>query len=158
MPSRNNLMLQVTFDPFIQLPILQKIVLCGVVFFTPLLPAMIAAGLLILIDTILGVIGAYKQGVTISSKAFGRVLTKMLVYQLLIVASSLVETYLFPIVPFINITLGFVAMTEFISVAENFSKITGKNLIGYLKENIDVKFRNMIKVKGDEPKDDAPIS
>lgn len=143
------------FDSFFNLPWVNKVIICLVTFFTPIYPAMIAVGLLIVIDTILGVIAAKKQGVKLSSKAFGRVITKMLVYQLLVIASYLAETYLFGQVPFLNITLGFLAVTEFVSVAENMSKITGTNFIGYLREQLDTKFRGMIKV---ENKDNTPTS
>lgn len=130
---------------FLQLPLGSKLVLIITAFFAPIIVSMIAVGILICIDTILGVIAAKKNNESVNSKKLGRIITKTLVYQLLIISSHLVEQYLFPIVPFVNITLGFLAMTEFLSIAENFQKITGKNFIGYIREYLDTKFRGMIK-------------
>jgi len=122
-----------------------KIIAAIGVFFMPILPAMIACGILISIDTITGIISANRQGKEITSKRLGRVLTKMLVYQLLIIAAHLTQTYLFKQIPLVNITLAFIGMTEFLSISENFQGATGKNLVKYIREWIDVKFRGMIK-------------
>lgn len=130
---------------FIHLSIIQQFVLILVAFFAPIISAMIAVGILIVIDTIMGVIGAKKTGDPVTSKKLGRVLTKTLVYQLLIISSHIVQTYLFPILPLVSITLGFLAITEFLSVSENFQKITGKQFIKYIKEYLDTKFRSTIK-------------
>ena len=121
-----------------------KILATIAIFFAPIVPAMIAVGILIVIDTTLGLIAANKNNEHISSKKLGRVLTKMLVYQLLIISSHLVEQYLFPIVPMLKITIAFCGMTEFLSLSENFQKITGKNFIMYIREFIDNKFRGML--------------
>lgn len=114
-------------------------------FFIPILPSMIAVGCLISIDTITGVISAKRQGQQVSSKKLGRVITKMLVYQLLIISAHLVEVYLFTQLPMVKITLAFLGMTEFLSISENFQGATGKSFVKYIREWIDVKFRGMIK-------------
>lgn len=114
-------------------------------FFIPILPAMIAVGCLISIDTVTGIISAKKQGQKINSKSLGRVLTKMLVYQLLIISAHLVETYLFAQIPMIKITLAFLGMTEFLSISENFQGATGKSFLKFIRSWIDTKFRGMIK-------------
>jgi len=124
--------------------IFYKFSLICIVFFAPILPSMIAVGILILIDTIMGVLGARKIGEDITSKKFGRVITKSLVYQLLVISSHLVEIYLFTEIPFLKITLGFLAITEFLSISENFQKCTGRNFIKYLKVLFDNKFRHII--------------
>lgn len=137
--------------------IIKKLTIVLIAFFTPILPAMIACGLLITIDTITGMIGAKKNGEKINSKAFGRVLTKMLVYQLLIISAHLTELYLFPIVPFVEITLAFVGITELISIGENFYKATGKNFVKYIRSFIDEKFRGMINANKDNTNDNNSI-
>lgn len=135
--------------------LIKKLIILLIAFFTPIVPAMIACGLLITIDTITGIIGAKKAGEPISSKAFGRVITKMLVYQLLIISSHLVEQYLFTLVPFVKITLAFIGVTELISIGENFQKSTGKNFVKYLRTFLDEKFRGMLAVK-DNKEDQTP--
>lgn len=134
--------------------LIKKLIILLIAFFSPIVSVMIACGLLITIDTITGMIGAKKQGEKINSKAFGRVLTKMLVYQLLIISAHLVEQYLFPNIAFLKITSAFIGMTELISIGENFQKSTGKNFVKYLRTFLDEKFRGMLAVK--ENKDDQP--
>ena len=124
---------------------INKVVVLAIAFFAPIQAAMIAVGILITIDTIMGVLGARKIGEEITSKKFGRVLTKSLVYQLLIVSSHLIEVYLFSELPLVKITLGFLAITEFLSISENFQKCTGRNFIKYIKEFLDTKFRGLLK-------------
>lgn len=125
--------------------IFTKLLLMSISFFTPILPAMLAVGILIAIDTITGVLGARRLGESVNSKKFGRVITKSLVYQLLIISSHLIELYLLALIPLVKITLGFLAITEFLSISENFQKCTGRNFIKYIKEYLDVKFRGMLK-------------
>ena len=127
--------------------IVTKLSVLSIAFFAPILPAMIAVGILITIDTITGVLGAKRIGDKIESKKFGRVVTKMLVYQLLIISSHLIELYLFDLIPLVKVTLGFLAITEFLSISENFQKCTGKDFLKYIKEYLDTKFRGMLKPK-----------
>lgn len=122
-----------------------KILATLAVFFAPIYPAIIAVGILITIDFITGLIAAKKQGVTITSKKMGATVTKMLVYNCLIFAAHLCEIYLFPEIPFLKISLAFLAMTEFTSIAENFEKTTGKNLMILIRTYIDNKFRGFLK-------------
>jgi len=106
---------------------------------------MIAVGILVIIDFITGLIAAKKQKVAITSKKMGATITKMLVYQLIIITSQLCEIYLVPQIPFIKITLAFLAVTEFTSIAENFQKTTGKDLMSKIRAYLDKKFRGLIK-------------
>lgn len=125
-----------------------------ITFFLPIYPAMIAVGILIFIDTITGIIGAKRSGEPITSKKMGTVITKSIVYQLLIVSAHLCETFLFEQIPFVKISIAFLAMTEFTSIAENFQKATGKNFIKYIKTLLDTKFRGIItEASKDIPKD-----
>ncbi len=129
---------------------LSKIILLCSAFFLPIIPAMIAVGLLIILDTITGVMASQKRGEKICSKKFGRVITKMLVYQLLIIASQLVEKYLFDF-GIIKVTLAFLGLTEMLSISENFQTITGANFIQYIRGFLDTKFRGLV---GEEKKEE----
>ena len=126
-----------------------------ITFFAPIYPAMIAVGILILIDTITGIIAAKRAGESITSKKMGMCITKSIVYQLLIISAHLCETFLFAQIPFVKISLAFLAMTEFTSLAENFEKATGKNLLKYIKAFMDDKFRGLIKSSTDSAKTDS---
>lgn len=118
-------------------------------FFAPIWTSMVAVGALIGLDTVTGILGARKQGERITSKRMSSVIYKMLAYQMIIISAHLCETYLFDQVPFMSITLGFLAITEFYSVAENFQKITGKDFLKYIREYLEDKFKKTIK-KEDE--------
>ena len=135
--------------------LLKSISVACVTFFLPIFPAMIAVGILIFIDTLTGIIAAKKTGETITSKKMGGCITKSIVYQLLIISAHLCETFLFAQIPFVKISLAFLAMTEFTSVSENFEKSTGKNLLKYIKTFMDEKFRGFIKSNTDAPKTDS---
>ena len=121
----------------INMSLLNKIGLTLIAFFTPIIPALIVAGILITIDTITGIAAAKKNKEKIKSRTLSRVLGKMLAYYLLIIAAHLTEIYLFPELPFLRITLAYIGVVEFFSISENFSKITGKNFIKYVKDQVN---------------------
>jgi phage-related holin len=127
--------------------ILKSIIGCTLTFFLPIFPAMIAVGILISIDTIMGIIAAYNAGEKITSKKMGGAITKSFIYQFLIISAHLCNEFLFSQIPFVKISLAFLAMTEFTSIAENFQKATGKNFIKYIKQIMDEKLRGFINDK-----------
>lgn len=135
-----------------------KVILNGLIastltFLAPILPACFATGILIIIDFITALIAARQNGEKINSKKMKMSIVKLAVYNSLIFSAFLCETFLFPIVPFVKISLAFLAMTEFLSISENFEKATGKSLIKYIKTFLDDKLKGIIK-KEDEPKED----
>ncbi len=130
--------------------LLKSIFVACVTFFLPIFPSMIAVGILILIDTLTGIIAAKKTGETITSKKMGGCITKSIVYQLLIISAHLCETFLFAQIPFVKISLAFLAMTEFTSVNENIHKSTGKSALTLFKSILDSKLRGFIKNYTDE--------
>lgn len=135
--------------------LLKTISVALITFFAPIYPAMISVGILILIDTLTGIIAAKKTGETITSKKMGGCITKSIVYQLLIISAHLCETFLFAQIPFVKISLAFLAMTEFTSVNENIQKSTGKSALTLFKSILDSKLRGFIKNYTDTPKTDS---
>lgn len=135
--------------------LLKSIFVACIAFFAPIFQAMIAVGILILIDTLTGIIAAKKTGETITSKKMGGCITKSIVYQLLIISAHLCETFLFAQIPFVKISLAFLAMTEFTSVNENIHKSTGKSALTLFKSILDSKLRGFIKSNTDAPKTDS---
>ena len=111
-------------------------------FLAPIASVMIAVGVLIMIDFIMGIIAARKTGDKINSKKMSNTLIKMLVYQLLIITSHLIELYLVPWLPILKITLSFIGIIEFLSIGENFTKITKKNFVKYIKDFIQSKLKS----------------
>lgn len=94
-------------------------------FLTPVFGVMAAMVCLIIIDFITGVYAAWRNGENISSRKLGNTLSKFLLYNLMVLAAFLIETLIVPEVPFIKIVGGYVALTEFKSIGENFNKIYG---------------------------------
>lgn len=111
-------------------------------FFAPIATVMLAVGILIMIDFIMGILAARKRGEKISSKKMSDTIIKMVVYQLLIITSHLTELYLVPWLPILKITLSFIGVVEFLSIGENFTKITGKNFIKYIRDYIKDKLKS----------------
>ena len=114
-------------------------------YLSPINEALWAVGILIVIDTIFGMLAARKSGNKIESRKLGRILTKTLAYNLLIISAYISQTHLSPSIPFVKITLGFIAVTEFLSIGENFSTITGKSFIKYIKGYLSDKLENIKK-------------
>jgi phage-related holin len=118
-------------------------------FFAPLKVFMFAVGALVMIDFIFGIIAAKKQKQPIESKKMSKTIIKLLVYQMLIITAHICETYLIDFVPFVQVTLGFLAVVEFYSIGENFSKITGMKFLSYIKGIIMGKLKERLPDAGD---------
>jgi len=116
-------------------------------FLAPIQGVMIATGVIIMIDFTLGIMAAVKSGGwgNINSKRMSNTLIKMLAYQLLIITSYIMKLYFLPVMPIVEITTGFIGIIELLSIAENFTKVTGQDFITYIRKFI------MDKVK---PEDD----
>lgn len=111
-------------------------------FFLPVVPLILLVGGFILIDTILGVWAAKKRGEKITSRKLGNIIPKMILYQMAVLSAFVLDVWLLgEFIKFIlSIDLLFtklVAMTlifiEILSINENFTFITGKNLFQSFK-------------------------
>lgn len=114
-------------------------------FFLPIVPLILLVGVFILGDTALGIWAAKKRGERISSRKLGNIIPKMVLYQAAVVTAFLLETFLLG--EFISILFSIeiiftklVALTlifiEGVSMDENFTSITGKNMFRAFKEMI----------------------
>jgi phage-related holin len=122
-------------------------------FFAPIKSAMLAVGVIIMLDFVFGILAARKKREKIESKKMARTAVKMLVYQMLVVSAHLCEHYLVDFIPFTQITLGFVAIIEFYSIGESFTTITGENFISYAKSIIMSKLKDKFPEVNDDFKD-----
>lgn len=113
-------------------------------FIAPIQWLMIGVGALIILDTITGVFKAYKKNIPISSRRFGHIISKMLLYQVAIISAYLVELMIghsefLPIARIVTVGIG---LTELKSILENLSLVTGTNiwsfLLSYLKRKDEV--------------------
>lgn len=101
----------------------------------------VAVILLITIDTITGVIAAYKQKEVISSKRFFDSVVKLLLFPMIIAAASIAQTALnTTLLALPQLVAGYLAVHEFLSVIENFGRIGYKIPQKVLNQETLMKF------------------
>ena len=100
------------------------------------LQALVAVLMLMVFDTILGVMATYHEGQAITSRKFSRVIQKGTVYFIAISAGYYADTTIsFDIIQ--STMIGFIGITEFISILENMGRLghqTPKKLLNQLKD------------------------
>lgn len=101
--------------------------------------AFIAVGCLVFIDLFTGVWSSYKFKEKITSKRLKDTVTKLVLYNLLIITCMITEHYLLTRIPFIEVSLGIIATVETTSIFENMEKILGISIIKKFKEALSRK-------------------
>lgn len=113
-------------------------------FITPIKWLLIGAGALIVLDTVTGVYKAKKRNHPITSKRFGHVISKFVLYQVAIISAYIVELMVNQpdYLPIARIVTVGIALTELKSILENLASVTGANiwsfLLAYLKRKDEV--------------------
>jgi phage-related holin len=113
-------------------------------FLLPLKGFLILTTALVVSDTISGMLAAKRRGEKISSRGFYRTIEKTVVYFAAILCASGLQTMFLsntgisflPDVPFVHIVSGSICVTEFLSFRENVESLTGVDILGGLKKNI----------------------
>ena len=121
-------------------------------FLSPIAGVMLAVGLFIGLDTVVGVWSAKRGGKQITSRKMGRVISKMLVYQLCVITFFVMDKFILGDVAKMFISFDFVVTKivatvlisiEAYSIDESFKNATGKGLIerltGLIKHYKDIK-------------------
>lgn len=115
--------------------LLKYILLSFVAIFAPIKMLIITVGVLIFTDLILGILAAKKRKETITSAALRRTVTKMFVFQAAILTGYLLEVYLLDsIIPITKLVAAVIGTTEFVSILENTSELTGLNFTDIIKK------------------------
>lgn len=114
--------------------------------FMPVYPIMAVAGFLIFADLATGMLAARKNKEPISSAAMRRTVSKILVYQLVIMSGFLVEMYMLGgMLPISKIAASIIGLTELLSILENAEKAYGapifKKLLTLLGSENDKKLK-----------------
>jgi hypothetical protein len=125
----------------------------AIALFTPIYPAMITIGILLTFDIVAGILAAKKRGEKITSRRLSLTLSKMLLYNMLIISAFLVEKYVVEWVPFVKIVTGFLAIVELKSLAENIGVITGVNVWNAVKSWFRRRKEDVKDVIGDSVED-----
>jgi len=108
---------------------LMALVLGAMAALAPIKAVMITVGILIFADAIAGMYAAHKRGEKISSAAMRRTLSKMFVYQGVVVCGWLLEANLIDhLLPIAKIVAGAIGMVEFKSILENANDIMGMDI------------------------------
>ena len=108
---------------------LKGLALAALAALAPIHAVMITVGVLIMADLITGMMAARKRGEKITSAAMRRTVSKMVIYQTVVVTAFLVETYLLGgLIPASKLVASVIGMVELTSVLENANTITGKDL------------------------------
>jgi len=95
----------------------------------PIKAVMITVGILIMADALTGMYAAHKRGEKLSSAAMRRTISKMMVYQGVVICGFLLEANLLDhFVPVAKIVAGAIGMVEFKSILENANSIMGINI------------------------------
>lgn len=107
-----------------------------VVFLMPQATAFLAVGILIAIDFFTGIWASWKaDGIaSITSKRMKDSVTKMIMYNALIITCMVTEAYLITRIPFIEVGLGIIATVETKSIFENIEKVLNIKIIRAFKE------------------------
>lgn len=103
--------------------------------FSPIYDVIVVVGVLIFIDLFLGVYAATKRGEEITSAGLRRTISKMFVYQMVVLSCFLGEKYLLHgLLPAVKLVAGVIGITEIKSILENAGDITGLNFKTILKK------------------------
>lgn len=106
---------------------LKALGLAALAVIAPAKPLLIAALVLVILDAVLGVWAARKRGERVTSAGFRRTVAKLLVFQVVIIAAFVAETWLLGgALPLSKLAAGAVAVTECTSLLENAGTILGR--------------------------------
>lgn len=125
------------------------------VLLSPIYPAMMALTWVLVIDWVTGVWASRRRGERITSKRMSETITKVVLYNLLIITALVVETYLAPELPLIRLAVGFIGMVELKSVAENVTALTGVDFWKALMKYFKRKGIDAMDGAQKEPKDES---
>lgn len=110
-----------------------------VAFIAPVQHIILATGFLLFVDTFTGVWRALYAKQKFSSYRFGRLLAKIVLYNVAIITAHVMGTYLVPHIPMVSLVSTAVAAREGLSIFENISLITGTDLVSLLIEKLHPK-------------------
>ena len=117
-----------------------KLMLAGIAALAPIHAVIVTVGILIFADLATGIWAAKKRGDEISSARMRDSITKMLVYQTVIITGFLVETHLIGgLVPVVKLAAAVIGMVELKSLIENANLILGQDLFKTLIEKLGSK-------------------
>jgi len=127
-----------------------KYFLTGIIaFFSPIFYAFLLVVILVIVDTITGIMKAGKSNVTnIESYKMFRFIPKLTFYLLLVIVSHSVNLYVDNQIPFVKLAIIGISWIEIKSIDENFREMFGFSFIDKVLEGI--RSLNDIQKRQDE--------
>ncbi len=94
---------------------------------TPLKGVLITVVFLILVNFITTIYASFKLNKSFNSDYLSNTISKLFIYNLIIIATFFLEKYIVSEAPFLKVIAGFIAITEIKSILVNYNKIYGVN-------------------------------
>lgn len=119
-----------------------KTLLAALAVFAPIQAVVITVGILIFADLATGIWAAKKRGESIESARMRDSITKLLIYQTVIMTGFLVETFLLDgFIPVVKLAAAVIGMVELKSLLENANSILGRDLFKEILSKLGSKNR-----------------
>jgi hypothetical protein len=116
---------------------LENLAISILAVFAPIQSAIITVGVLVFADLIFGLSAAKKRADRITSSGIRRTLSKLAVYEGVLLLCFLGETYLLDgAIPAVKILCGLIAVTELKSILESANELNGGSLFKSLAERL----------------------
>lgn len=122
---------------------LKNILLSLIIFIAPIKPLLIVVGLVIVLDTIFGIIRSRKIGIKFTSRRFFAFFKKNLIYQMAIISTYILDIYLLGEFTQLIISIDLlstkimaaaICYNEIVSIDENLKIAYGVGLFDYIKK------------------------
>lgn len=127
---------------------LQLIALSIISVFAPTKPILITSLVLVVVDLMFGILVAKKNKLPITSNGLKRTVLKLLVYEVAILVSFLVGTYLVDsFLPILKMVTSLIGLTELKSILENLDELSGGSFFG----NLINKIQNILSNRDNTP-------
>jgi len=106
----------------------------------PIKAILITVGILVVADMLSGIMAAHKRKEKITSAALGRTITKMFVYQTVVITGYLVQINLVGnAISIVSLVSGVIGMVEFKSLIENANEILGMDIFKEVMKQLGSK-------------------
>lgn len=111
-----------------------ELLMAGLSVILGIKPILITMTFLLVVDMITGIIASSKRGEKITSKKLSNTITKIFLYNVVIISSFLIQSYVITDFHYlVEIVAGILCIIEFYSLVENMSDITGLNIFNVIK-------------------------
>lgn len=123
------------------------------VFLLPVQHLILATLALVFIDFISGIVASLKEGHPITSRSAFRTISKLCVYQIVIVVGFILETYLLMNFPITKTVGGLIGVIEGKSFFENLYRITKVDLLKIIIDKLHLKYQHNLPKNQRNPRD-----